>query len=163
MTNYMVSSLTNVYKVPAISGRKYSRCSWKYTMSWYFVSSPHPPISVLEKLHSWKVKRYQQHCSKGRGKNMLTLLWCLSHIFLPTLYLAKIVDSYSIFLEIGGRSNLICLFDSFSLKLYTHSIIAFICISSIDVLHIMNKLWQYIIHICANKIYGTSMYEVKYS
>ena len=64
----MVSSLTKLYKVPAISGRKYSHYSWKYTMSWYLVSSPHPPISVLEKLHTWKVKRYQQHCTKGEGK-----------------------------------------------------------------------------------------------
>ena len=138
----MVSSLTKVYNVPGISGRKYSHYSWKYTMSWYLVSSPHSPISVLEKLHTWKVKRYQQHCTKGEGKKNVNIIVIFIAYFFSTLYLPKIVDSYSIFREIGGRSNFICLFDSVSLKLNTHSRIYFICISSTDVLHIMNKLWQ---------------------
>ena len=60
--------------------------------------------------------------------------------FLSTLYLLKIVDSYSIFPEIGERRDLICLFDFVILKMNTQSIIAFICISSINVMHIRNKL-----------------------
>ena len=78
---------------------------------------------------------------RGREKHVKIIVMFIAY-FLSTLYLPKIVDSYSIFREIGGRSNFICLFDSVSLNLNTHSIIYFICISSTDVLHIMNKLWQ---------------------
>ena len=68
------------------------------------------------------------------------MLALLIAYFWSTLYLLKIVDSYSIFPEIGGRRDLICLFDFVILKLNTHSIIAFICISGINVMHIRNKL-----------------------
>ena len=33
------------------------------------VPIPHgSPISILEKLRTWNVKRYQQHCTQGEGK-----------------------------------------------------------------------------------------------
>ena len=91
---------------------------------------------------------------RGKDKHVNIIVRFIAY-FLSALYLPKIVDGYSVFPEIGGRSNLICLFDSASLKLSTHSIIDFICISSIDALHIM--------HICANKICSTIIYEVKHS
>ena len=108
-------------------------------MSLYLVSSPHPLVSILKRLRKLKVKRYQQYCTKGEEKHVNIIVMLIAY-FLSTLYLPKIVDSYSIFPEIGGSSDLIRLFDSASLKLNTHSIIDFIWISSIDVLHIMNKL-----------------------
>ena len=76
---------------------------------------------------------------RGKEKHVDIIMMFIAY-FLPTLYLSKIVASYSIFPEIGGRSKFIWLFDSVSLKLNTHLITAFICINSIDVLHIMNKL-----------------------
>ena len=45
--------------------------------SWSIAPSSPSPISILEKLHMWKVKRYQQHCTKEERKNMLVSLRCL--------------------------------------------------------------------------------------
>ena len=36
--------------------------------------SPPPPISMLEKLFTWKVKRYQHFCTQGLGGNVLVFL-----------------------------------------------------------------------------------------
>ena len=93
-----------------------------------------------DSLYKDKGKAISTTLYQGGGKNMLTSVSCLSHMFGLPCICPKVVDSYSIFSEIEERSNLICLFGSVSLKLNTHSIIAFICIRSIDALHIMNKL-----------------------
>ena len=46
------------------------------------------PISMVQKLTTWKLNSYQQHCSKEG--NMLILLWYLWN-FLCALFLSKIV------------------------------------------------------------------------
>ena len=89
--------------------------------------SPPPPISMLEKLFTWKVKRYQHFCTQGLGGNVLVFLWYLWSNWSTFLWprLQVILNKHNIifgkFLELLLNRNVTSLRKQFRWQSKNHS------------------------------------------
>ena len=91
LTKFGLSSLDSMFQSPAISAKKQNfhenrPCSYRS-----LVPSPPFPISMVVKPYMWKVKRYQQHCTKRERETCYYYCDVLTY-FLSILLLHKIVS-----------------------------------------------------------------------